>query len=268
MIVIAVDLIALKVDNPFKKKYQYLVENSDKIKILLLGNSHIAQNIDETSLSPYSLNMAVGGSGFCHHKAVADKFIPLLTDLNTIIINLDYIPEVDTSMKHKEIKPIDVSWGKKMNFLHSAYWNVYDGVINKSAFLSNQIKPQINGTNNRFVGTLKDTTYHPKWWRSSEIGKISIEEYEENINEISFFAQLCSKNGFRLIVLTAPVSDELCMRIKESQILKMQYLMDSISAQYPFEYRNYLCDEQFGSDRTLVIVLTSIIEEQPCLRNG
>lgn len=243
--IIVSDLIALKANNPFKEKYNNLIRNCDSIEILLVGNSHIAQNVDEEILGPDCCNMAMGGSGGRFPKDVAEKFVPLLSNLNTLIINLDYIPEIDSSKLQREPKPIDLSWNKKMIFLHSAYWDVYDGLNNKSAFLNDQTKSFITGTDIYLVGLLEDTTYESTWWNSNKLDKISVEEYEEKINIITSLAKLCKQNSIRFIVITTPASDEFCSKTQIHQIQIMHHIMDSISTIYPLEYGEYLCDGEF-----------------------
>lgn len=230
--------------NEFSAKYNHWYENRDQITTLLIGNSHIQSNIDASVLGPDAYNMAVGGSNMNHVVKMAESYIPQMDNLNTVIVNFDYLPVYgDTDNYNTNKSKKDDKWEDYLNYIHHKYLHIntscshFDyaitcGQLHFKTLLTYNLTDLNQG---KLDGKFNDNPYY-------KIGKSSLQDFHSQVNKIVIIAQLASMRKARLIVVTSPTVGTRLRQIVQRNVDLMNNTMDSLSLIYPIEYRNYLID--------------------------
>ena len=79
-----------KGENEYSKKYRYVTERSDEIKILLLGNSLMSHAFNTDVLGDSAFTLAVSARVLVYDRLLAERLIPTMDHLQTVIIPMYY----------------------------------------------------------------------------------------------------------------------------------------------------------------------------------
>lgn len=74
----------------YKEKYNGVIENKQKIKILILGNSHANYGVDPTAFDKFAFNLANVNQSFYFDKRITLKVLDELEQLEYVLISADY----------------------------------------------------------------------------------------------------------------------------------------------------------------------------------
>lgn len=74
----------------YKEKFNGAVENSEDIKILILGNSHANYGVDPTAFQKFAYNIANVNQSFYFDKRITLKLLDSLKNLEYVLISADY----------------------------------------------------------------------------------------------------------------------------------------------------------------------------------
>ena len=257
-ICLAVLLLEIVVDfypNEFIAKYREWYNNRDNITILLIGNSHIQTNIKASVIGQNAYNMAIGGSDINNAIDIAREYIPQMKNVNTIIVNFDYMHVYDTGDTFETRqsdtcnKQIDNDWRDYMSYIHHRYLHSGSRCSRYNyALLCNQMHYTTlcnQKLTDLHLDKLKgDFTDNPCF----SMGRSSMDLFNNQLNLLSTIAQITKEKQARLIVITSPANKSFCKQITQRNIVLMNNAMDSLSLIYPIEYKNYLLDTMFQKD--------------------
>ena len=90
MILLLSDLYLRNKSSLYKEKYNGLIENKEKIRILILGNSHANYGVDPLAFDKYAFNIANVNQSFYFDKRITLKVLNDLKNLEYVLISADY----------------------------------------------------------------------------------------------------------------------------------------------------------------------------------
>lgn len=244
-----------QVSNQYSYKYNY-IKNNPSIKTLLIGHSHFADGINPYLMGDSVFDFATSGRGWLYFDVkLAEQLYPTMPNLKTVIFPLSYAVPYE-SPHYKEIDE-----GMKIRlYVYSKYMHVpYDifpqKYIYSSALICNQLglscwlKQSVDS-----LGYEKRLGKTTNWQYMHNInpdifkGDTATLCYKEYKNYLIDLAKICYDNNIRFIAVTCPCADCYIANTRQVGIDNLYALVDSVRAQYPIEYKNYMNDPEFRAD--------------------
>ena len=90
LIAIFLEIYLRKVKNIYEQKAQQLVENSSKINVLILGNSHSTYGVDPSQFNLFAFNAAQVSQSIYFDKRITLKYLDQLKKLKYVFISVDF----------------------------------------------------------------------------------------------------------------------------------------------------------------------------------
>lgn len=269
---VAVELLLFAVPNEYSYKRDYVEQQGDKIKVLILGHSLTANGIDPELLGDSVFNMAISARRHHYDAVLAERYIPKLSNLQCVIWPLGYnqqyisyiypcVPsqrtkggrELQSSLQCSNEKYFGISYERCVPYLH---WS--ELVNNTGAMSIGRIKNAICG-NNTYTPmgygrlTLRNREdnwretqlpFHPEYDNpNAPLAK------QEGMNSMKRIAEVCREAGVRLIVVTTPCHKSFRDLTTERGMAEMQECVDTMRRAYPqMEYYNFMADPRFVDD--------------------
>lgn len=243
-------------ENVYAQKYEYLSNNSDEIKILLLGHSHFYNSINTRVLGDSVYNAALSGRVIYYDVEIAKRFFPLMNNLEIVIYPMHYTFENACRIysnhairrhdfysykKHMDILPPD-DFRKEQIYDELTLACFLDDFTFKSIIKHEKIDSSAYYNNTLGFNPLFSTGDN-NYFKSYV--QIRMKEFTEQLTEL---AMLCKENNIKLIVTTSPGSNSYLQCVTEEGINNLYEVIENVSSKYPIEYHNYLADSSFRSD--------------------
>jgi hypothetical protein len=240
-----------KGENEYSKKYRYVTERSDEIKILLLGNSLMSHAFNTDVLGDSAFTLAVSARVLVYDRLLAERLIPTMDHLQTVIIPMYY--KLVAYSSH----PL-TDKAKHEMYMYSRYMRLRypiqpEGTFCRYAFFSGDFGYSVCKKSTEDIGngyllrerdwdgiTVNRETESPP----SQNGK-DIQPYLEELKKI---AKVCADNGVRLIVVVPPFSNLYVQEATEKGIRTLDSVASAAARHYPIEYKNYFRDSEFRED--------------------
>lgn len=258
------ELFMLTVPNRYSYKYKYVEQHLNDIQVLLLGNCHIEDGLKPEVIGNGTFNMAISGREIVYDVELAKRFIPKMSNLKVVLIQLDYR---SFGLGREKANPRDYKkhgghestfkcmYTKYMNMKVDGWW-YWSELINSELNYTYRIwlsRPdQIECDSLGFI-SLKDDNKVEKWqyWDLPKIYDIAIHLDQDKYNELYFqyqtIANLCSK-GIRFILVTTPMlktyQDDMVPQVE----IEMMEFVSRLQKDFPnIEYYDFTRDERFSS---------------------
>lgn len=243
-------------ENEYTQKYEYLTNNHDGIKILLLGHSHFYNSINPNVLGDSVFNAALSGRVIYYDIEIAKKFFPLMNNLETVIYPMHYSFEnaCNIYQNHSIRRHYFNSYKKNMDIPPPKDFReeqVYDE-LTLACFLDDFTFKSLANHKSIDSSNYYNTTlgFHPLFGTSDynprkTYVQIMKKEFTEQLTEL---ARICEEYNIRLIVTTSPCSNLFLQCITEEGINNLYEVIEDVSQKHPIEYHNYLADSSFRSD--------------------
>ena len=106
----AYEMALLKVPNEYSYKKNYLEEHKDSLRVLVLGNSHLADCIDCSMLGKWAFNAAQPGRSFYYDLQLLKEYIGQMPNLQCVVLPFSYDYQY---------------WGHLFEKKHEAKFNTY-----------------------------------------------------------------------------------------------------------------------------------------------
>lgn len=247
-VVLADCLYGLCAKNDYTEKYAYITNQSNKIEILIMGNSIAEQGINAEVLGDSAWCFAIGGRALYYDAELLKHHLQAMPNLRIVLLALHYNLMTDI------LDDIDVfRWGKKQyiynnyRFLHVPVYSFPDGWLYRSAILSEQMHRKNNDSVscNRFGNVFFDVYYDGSKQSSNPPYQVNVENC---IKYLKSMAQACKEQGVRFIVVTPPFPNTWLEGCTEENVKNLTMITDSVKQLFPLEYRNYLQDDLFRND--------------------
>ena len=241
-----------KTPNEYAFKKSYLDSNSNKLKVLFLGNSHILLGVDPSLMSAPSFNASQVSQSLDYDYEILKKYENNWDSLKYVVVNFDY-----SNAFRRLCNDPNESWREK-------YYNIYFG-IHSSCKPSNNFEI-LNGTTINSVRKLWNHYYKklPNF-SSTDLGycvtyasnpKQSFElsgynayqkhkpynykNLNSNISSLGKIVSFCNQKKIKLIILNMPSRTEYTKHLDSRLIAVINHSMDSVVAvNASVEYLNF-----------------------------
>lgn len=236
----ASEFLLRKIPNEYVFKKNYLDSNSNTLKVLFLGNSHILLGIDPSLMSVPSFNAAQVSQSLDYDYEILKKYENRWDSLQYVVLNFDY----SNAFRRLSNDPNE-SWREK-------YYNIYFG-INTSWRPDNNFEV-LNGT---IINTAHKIWNHYYWrlpdFSSTNLGycvtyasnpKLSFstsgyaaylkhkpynhQNFRLNIISLGEIISFCKHRDIKLIILSTPCRKEYNAHLEKNLISIINRSMDSI----------------------------------------
>lgn len=242
-------------NNIYNYKYNYVQDNSDKISILLMGNSYFENSINPHLLGDSIFDMAVGARWIHYDDELMKRFIPNMKNLKVIVFPMGYkMPFLD-SHHYKDNKIIDYVHEKYMHVWYDRFPDKYfrylyiiEGITSGLKLFDDNVYCDSLGYT-RVLGHQNDN-----WQNEHNITRDTIfsmypeSQIKEYIGYLDEMAMICAQNNIRFIVLTPPCHNSFNVNICQEGIDILHGIIERVRLRYPIEYIDYLQDEEFRAD--------------------
>lgn len=247
-------LIIPKLPNEFSYKYDYVDSHRNEISTLLMGNSYFENSLNPRLINDSTFDLAVFSRWIGYDAQLLDIFVPIMPNMQTVIFPMGYkIPFMDYHSYPKKI----------VDFYHEKYMHVFYNRFphNVDRWLAIRYSDRI-GFKSWIVtvdpvcrGEFLVYGHENDNWRNEQNilpDVISQEGVDEALAEYTYYlksmAKVCADNKVRFIVVTPPCHDSFNQNVRQEGINTLYHLIEDAQAITPFEYKDYLFDEEFRAD--------------------
>lgn len=256
VIAFLMEFILLFADNNYSYKSKYLTAHNNDIDILLLGNSYFENGLNSSVLSDSAFNAASSARWIYYDKLIAEKYIPTMGNLKTVIFPMSYKTPFYHSYHYKNKYTGMVVIYDYAKFMHLFYDKFPQKYIYWSALLTGNFNfDQITSKRN-----CNDDGYCPLYGSVADFSTaqnvdpeiINVENVDKQVAEYTQYlmdiAKVCRDNGVRFIVVTPPCHDIYIQNTRKEGMDVLLRIIASVKAKYPVEYENYLYDDDYRAD--------------------
>lgn len=246
-------LYAVNYPSVFKKKGDYLNNNSQNVEAVFLGSSHAQYAINPRLIDKKSHNIAYGGQTIKLNKMIFDRYAPKMTSLKYLLIEMDYfsLEHYTGNEEYRQplyntfygIAPGNDSFYSKYIFSFddlkfftqsaalelSNYFKNKDYSVNEWGFIEGNVNYTFSKLNYD-----KDMIEQTATQRivGSDI-RTSIKSYNINTALVDSILVYCNENKIKPILITYPVYETYISRKIESKKQRHAEYINKIMTQYP-----------------------------------
>jgi len=243
-------------DTDYQQKLNGLIQNYDKVEILVLGNSHAYNGIDPNQFNVPTYNMAASNQSLYFDKRITLKHINHLKNLKYVLINVDFHSLYFSSQGIRDTwlyYDYDIKYKEKNELLSdfSHFWFGYTPKISLSIIKDNIIEsytdsktrsdyvikgwmPRYGRNKNSFSNSkLKDKG---KWF-NGQVERSS--EREENIMDLNDFVKQLKNRNITPILYTSPMYKDLYKYLNKDYVIKNSLDIKSITKKNNIEYWDF-----------------------------
>ncbi|MBQ7222388.1 MAG: hypothetical protein IJS02_02855 [Bacteroidales bacterium] len=258
-------LLLFKV-NTYSYKRSYVESHLDDIECLLLGNSYIEEGLDPSVMGEGVFNMAISGRDLEYDVKLAERYIPVMPSLKTVIVPLDYRlfgfgRAVDNPEEKKNEEDLSDTYRcmyyKYMNIHTGGFWN-WSEVLNSKynyvyrLFQSDDVARECDPLGYIPLSLSKK---RPDWQyralpRLMDMSK-PINESEKNLLLARYrkIAETACAHNCRLVMIRPPMYKTYNEAMEPEVNEEISCFISSLQEEFPcVEYYNYNNDGRFVED--------------------
>jgi hypothetical protein len=285
---IIMEVMLRQIPNVYKFKKNYLDENSDKIEVLFLGNSHSYFGLNPDCMAKRSYNAAHVSQTFDYDLEIIRKYKDGWVNLKFIVLPISYFSLYDKMIESTE------SWRAK------DYCIYYKIRISKylphyTEMLSGQLSLKFIRLWSFYVKRIDNIACTESGWgtsykvRKPSLDLLAVGEYAAKRHrrlDDQYFNEMCSvldsiivfaeHKGFRIILFTPPAFESYRSNLFQDQLNRTVNAASDIAQSHSnCLYFNFLDDESFtetdfydadhlneAGARKLTLVIDSIINSE------
>lgn len=266
IIFIAYELALLLVPNEYSYKKNYIKTHRQSLKILVLGNSHLADCIDPKLLGKNAFNAAQPGRSVYYDLQLMREFIHQMPNLECVVMPFSYDYYYWGHLYEKKHEPKFLTYRcmylKYMNYTYSdGEWWHWSEILNSNynhtgRLLDAPSKPLSDLTMCDSLGMEIDASYKLRAhdWDTLQLPSVtplldSTElklNYKDNIKIYSEIATIMRNNHKRLILISMPIYKTARKRVSQRQIDEMYSFVKFLQSINPsIEFYNFIDDPRF-----------------------
>ena len=285
---ITLELILINIPNDFIFKRDFMDLNSDKIEVLILGNSHTYYGINPYFINKKTFNLAYPSQPLNYDFLLLKKYEKSLKKLKYLILPIDYCSlyyKIENGSEKWRSKNYSIYYGLDSNLiqqdfeiLHGRFSNNISRAFN--FFFHNKTDLSCNKFgfgykyNSKFNKNLFSTGIQASKRHSVNIYK-NHEAYSNNFNNLNLLIDIANKNKINLIFISSPAYvsyysnlNEIQLKYTHNTILNLCKMNNSI---YYFDFlkdSSFIANDFFDADhlneigaKKLSIKIDSIIRK-------
>jgi hypothetical protein len=258
----AFELLLRKIPNDFAYKKNYLDKNSNKIKVLFLGNSHMYFGVNPQLLNFNSFNGSHVSQSLNFDNSIIEKYEGKWDSLKTIVLTIDYL-SLYTSLD----KGIE-KWRVKN---YNVYYRIYESLAlsNNFEILNTDAKSNIERIRDFYFDKKSSLTCNAFGWGTNykssdkrdlnETGLLAAKRHtvvnkndgilKANLQALHSIIGLSKKHNVQLVFVTLPAYKTY---VENLDSLQLNNTIDTIkviaNANTNCKYLNFLTDTSFTSN--------------------
>lgn len=260
----------------YNEKYKGAIENSKKIKLLILGNSHANYGVDPEPFDEYAYNIANVNQSFYFDKRITLSLLNKLKNLEYVLISADYHsmyfssqglrnfwsyrahnityenenyfwenlsptlfgypPKVVLSFLKRDLKNLLVHQNQGVNFTVQKGVNVLDTIDRGFIGYTGSIDDSFNENNYK----KRANTFNKKILNANTDKKKEIE------NDLQNFIIKLKENGITPILFTAPTYQEYNKYLDSNSLKQNEIFYRKLSEEFDIPYWNFMDSNLFN----------------------
>ena len=260
-----------KIPNTYMTKNKLLSEQSDSIKILVLGTSHALNGIDPEYFSLYGFNLAHSAQPIYYDAALTLKLLPKLKQLRLVIIPIDYyalyykitsavegwrafyyyqfwgIDNADVAVFDSRKYSLFMLYGKQetLNLIRNRFKVDYTKVINLNKFgfwVQDTINRDLAQTINDSVGFLRAKVHNDIIMSATQ------KDQDDVVSQLEILVKTLSEHNVKFAFVTAPVWKTYSKYCLPEVIQKSHEILGRLCLRYHCSYFDYSSDPRYVID--------------------
>jgi hypothetical protein len=255
---ILMELLLRQIPNDYKYKKQYLDNNSDKIEILFLGNSHSFYGLDPIYCTKTCFNASHISQSLDLDLEILKKYEQYWSALRIIVLPISYfsfIESLETSSESWRIKNYIIYYGIRNSKTLKDHSEVLSN--NLSINLKRIISYYIKGITAMSCSTLGwGVSYNSTNTKDLvETGKeaaarhtiIDYKYFDQNVSALKSVIEFGQRHKIKIVLFTPPAYESYVTNLNKEQLNKTIQTAEIISNQFDnCIYFNLLEDKSFS----------------------
>lgn len=248
-----------KVQNKYTYKKHYIEEHAGDISLLLLGNSYFENSLNPHELGDSVFDFAISGRWIYYDAIFAQKYIPSMTNLHTVVYPVSYF---HSQMGSYHYNRENIGIGDKENYIfqYAKYMGVdYDRFPQNLLAHSSLLKGKIVKEEFKYNVWVDSIGYEglvgqdDDWRMSHNINPKDLEgdhsryilEYE---NYLTTIAEVCYENSVRFIMVIPPLHDAYLQNTTTEKWDNVISMVKNVQNKCPVDFFDYHDDCEFRTD--------------------
>lgn len=252
------ELVVRSIETPYRYKADWLRENGDKVKILVLGSSHTYYGIIPSVLGDSVFNLANISQTPEYDLALLKTFHSDMPNLETVIVPISYFTFRDPAledMDHGLCVQYKVGMGLPLHSDFSLYNLCITDFKSYAGRLRNLIMPQeLNICDTLGFGLGFDLAHREPNWkekavdRAHDLTQILPGRPEKVENVIKELVSYCKEKNIELIFITTPVITEFSSAIDRKQYEEMREKIRGLRENCNMKYYDFFMSDNFKDE--------------------
>lgn len=257
------EVIVRNMPNSYTYKNDWMQENAQRVKTLVLGGSHNYYGVMPSEIGDSVFNLANVSQGHEYDYFLLTKFQKKLISLKNLVIIID-----ESNIFDPPFEDDDREW------FRAIYYKIYYGYPKHSDFsIYNFEISNFSSFNQKFPKAVKYlftgktspdcdslgwgcTFFAPEKFDTTAMtaaAKKVIERHrcknwanvDYNVQYLNRIGDWCKHRGVNLIVITTPMWDKFIEMTSHKQIAVMRKVINDFTTAYGAKYKDYLLDPRF-----------------------
>ena len=251
--------ILRSIPNDYSYKHDWLIKNSNSIKILNFGSSHGYYDIRPEFFSKPAFNLAFVSQSLKYDKFLYEKYATACDSLEYVVLPISYFSfrsNLDKSKEWWRIKGYCIYMGCDYYGVNPKY-NLEITSKEKKSQLKDAFLQQLNYRTCDTLGfcTNYKKEYRAQDWQSTGLtactrhSKGKKENIKTNLQYLEWIIQDCQTRNIKVILLTTPTFHTYYDVLNQDQVIEREEICNNLVKKYSnVTFLNWLKHEQFDED--------------------
>lgn len=251
--------ILRSIPNDYSYKHDWLIKNSNSIKILNFGSSHGYYGIRPEFFSKPAFNLAFVSQSLKYDKFLYEKYATACDSLEYVVLPISYSSfrsNLDKSKEWWRIKGYCIYMGCDYYGVNPKY-NLEITSKEKKSQLKDAFLQQLNYRTCDTLGfcTNYKKEYRAQDWQSTGLtactrhSKGKKENIKTNLQYLEWIIQDCQKRNINVILLTTPTFHTYYDVLNQEQVTEREEICNKLVKKYSnVTFLDWLKHEQFNED--------------------
>lgn len=263
MVFVLGESVARQCPNSYRYKNEYMKSNANEIKTLVFGGSRIYYSIKPDILGRGTFSLAQVSQPLAMDEWLFFKWKDDYDSLNTIIIEINNSNVLGGNFEKGSEWYRGIYYTLYMNYKRETFYSKYNFEFANMAGFRNKVQKGIAhliigynhiecdslGWGTSYKTRSEDDAFDLESNVTAAIGrhnKTDYSNFDRNKSSLERITKYCKANRIRMILISAPVTDEYYSKINKDQIQMVEEVSTYLIGKYNIEYKNYMSDERFS----------------------
>ena len=246
--------------NSYKYKHQWMLDNAEKVEVLILGSSHSYYGVYPGDFCNNSFNLANISQNFEYDYLLLRNYEKGLTNLHTVILPVSYCSLFDARFEDCDEWWYAINYKKYMGIDVHSDISKYNFELSKMSVYSGRLLNVVSGKglpacDSLGFGLGYTLAKRLPTWREDAHSAVerhtacNWDALDGNVASLRMILTLCRENSWRPILVTLPASQYYYNSLDSAQMQKMCEVVELMKVEFPdVEYFDFLKNENFVDD--------------------